>query len=145
MREFMQIVESLSDWPQTIDGNTLSRKIEADALHHTPEDFDYGDLVHNITSFGRYELKRVPVESLKLGIYTIHDDIVDEYAALDPKTQPPIVLNPIHNLVIDGNHRANAAVKRGDTEILAYVGDPATYSPPDDENDDGEWHPSEKY
>ena len=144
IREFINIVENAGDWPQTIDGNALSRKIEMDGIHHSPEDFDDGDLVHNITSFGRYELKRVPVEGLKLDIYDIHDVMVDEYVALDPSTQPPIILNPIHNLIIDGNHRANAAAKRGDKEILAYVGDPATYSPPD-EDDDGEWHPSEEY
>ena len=141
MREFMKIVESMSDWPQTIDGNSLARKIEADGIHHSPEDFDEGDLFHNITSFGRYELKRIPVAGLKLGMYTIHDDLVDDYAALIAASQPPIVINPIHNLIIDGNHRANAAAKRGDHEILAYVGDPSTYSPPDDEDDDGEWHP----
>lgn len=147
-REPLQVVESFvdgSEWPQVIDGNTLSRKIEGDQLHHTPQDFDEGDLVHNITSFGRYELRRIPVEGLKLGIYAIDDQLVGDYESLDASTQPPIVYNPIHNLIIDGNHRANAAAKRGDQDILAYVGDPATYSPPDDEDDDGEWHPSEEY
>lgn len=132
-------------WPQEIDGNTLWRKIEDDQLHHTPTDFDDGDLIHNISSFGRYELRRIPVEGLKLGIYAIDDDLVGDYAGMDGASQPPIVFNPIHNLIIDGNHRANAAAKRGDHDILAYVGDPSTYSPPEDEDDDGEWHPSEEY
>lgn len=129
-------------WPQEIDGNTLWRKINDADLHHRPQDFDEGDLIHNIESFGRYELRRIPVEGLNLGIYAIDDDLVGDYAGMDAASQPPIVYDPTHNLIIDGNHRANAAAKRGDRDILAYVGDPSTYSPPEDEDDDGE---SEEY
>lgn len=136
MRQFINIVESVSAWPQNIDGYSLARKIEQDEIHHRPQDFEEGDLYQNITSFDKYDLQMVPLSSLKLNMYLIDDDLVDDYALLDPSNQPPIVVNPIHGLIIDGNHRANAAAKRGDDRILAYVGDPSTYSPPDDEDEE---------
>ena len=123
-------------WPETIDGYALAR--HAMEWHHTPEDFDEGDIYHNITSFGTYHLQRVPITELKLGRYTIHAALVADYASL-PSEAPPVIVDLKHGLIIDGNHRAEAAVKRGAHDILAYVGDQSTYDPPYEEDD--EWHP----
>jgi ParB-like chromosome segregation protein Spo0J len=35
---------------------------------------------------------------------------------------PPIVFDPKERSIIDGTHRVNAALRRGDTHIWAYVG-----------------------
>lgn len=127
------IDESVSEWPATISGDDLVAQVEK--FHHTPEDFDDGDLVQNITSFGIYHLKRVPLSGLSLHLFTIHDSLVNDYAEMDGDA-PPIIVNGLHpNIIIDGNHRANAAAKRGEHDILAYVGDPATYEAPEEDED----------
>jgi hypothetical protein len=126
-----------NNWPKTISGNDLSIRVEA--LHHTPEDFQDGDIATNIEAFGKYDLVNVPISTLQTGIYTIYDDLVDNYATLD-SNPPPIIVDPAHGIVIDGNHRVEAALRKGQSTILAYVGDLTTYTYPD-EADDEEWHP----
>ena len=75
-----------------------------------------------------------------MGLFTVFDDLVADYAQQDTDA-PPIIVDLEHGIIIDGNHRAEAAVKRGQSDVLAYVGDRSTYDPPEDEDDDGEWHP----
>jgi hypothetical protein len=135
MRNFIDIVESKA-WPATISGLDLSMEVEK--LHHTPGDFIDGDIDHNITAFGNYELKRVSLSEIKRGIYIIYDDLVKNYAEEPSSAAPPIVLDAQYGLVLDGNHRVEAAVKRGEHDILAYVGNPSTYNPVYDDDED-EW------
>lgn len=140
MRKWIE--ESQASWPETIEGWRLAQMVQD--WHHTPEDFFDGDLDENICAFGTYHLKLIPVSMLKHGMFSINDDLVDQYVGMDGAA-PPIVVDSNHNHAIDGNHRLEAAIKRGDANILAYVGDPSTYSPPDEEDDeddeDDEWHP----
>lgn len=136
MRHLISLIESAQAWPNRISGIELSSRVQG--LHHTPEDFFDGDIEHNIEAFGEYDLKIIPLSGLNPDLFSIFDDLVDDYAALDTEA-PPIIYNPIHNIIIDGNHRAKAAIKRGEETILAYVGDPSTYSPNYEE--DEEWHP----
>lgn len=136
-----QLAENVQSWPETIEGWQLANSVQN--LHHTPEDFHDGDIHQNIAAFGVYHLKRIPLDTLKRGRFTIFDDLVDEYAILETDP-PPIIVDPTHGFAIDGNHRIEAAVKRGESDILAYVGDPNTYEAPEDD-DDGEWHPDEEW
>lgn len=130
-------------WPATVDADLLCDEVRE--WHHTPEDFIDGDIEHNILSFGKYDLKNIEVASLLLGRVSIADELVADYAARETAA-PPIVYNPIHNIIIDGNHRAEAAAARGDHDILAYVGDPATYDPSQDEDEQSdEWKPDESW
>lgn len=132
MRKWIDLFENSEAWPATIQGYELADRVHK--IHHTPEDFHDGDLYDNIAAFGIYHLERVPLSTLNLDLFTIHDGLVDEYAAMDGDA-PPIIVDGNHNhVIIDGNHRANAAKKRGDSDILAYVGDPTSYSAPDDED-----------
>jgi hypothetical protein len=144
MRQFIDLVESAHQWPETISGEDLAYEVQSQELHHTPEDWHEGDIEHNIASYGTYHLKRVPLSDLNLDLYTIDDDLVDQYANREGDA-PPIIVAHQWGIITDGNHRANAARKRGDTDILAYVGDPDTYSPPSNDEDDDEWHPTEQW
>ena len=54
MRNWINLFEG-AEWPETISGYDLADKVEA--FHHTPEDFDDGDIHHNIISFGTYHLR----------------------------------------------------------------------------------------
>jgi hypothetical protein len=120
-RHWMNLIAESHNWPQTISGSDLADEVES--WHHTPEDFDDGDILQNVMQFQTYHLQRFPLAELKLDLFTIHDQLVNDYVAMGSDA-PPIVIDPRHNIIIDGNHRANAAAKRGETDILAYVGDP---------------------
>jgi hypothetical protein len=138
MRNWIKIITEAQqqEWPATIDGVDLANQIMRGDMHHTPEDFSDGDIYDNICAYRTYHLKRVPISELNLELFTIHDDLVADYATMPGDSAPPIVLNPQWGLIIDGNHRANAAAKRGEADVLAYVGDLQTYEPPE-EDDDG--------
>lgn len=135
MRYSQIVTESLSNWPAIIQGWELAN--HAEEWHHTPEDFIEGDIHQNIIAFGVYHLRRIPLSDLKMGMFAIDDDLVDDYTARQTSA-PPIVVDPRHGLIIDGNHRAEAALKRGERDILAYVGDPATFDPSVYDNDEEE-------
>jgi hypothetical protein len=147
MRKWINLFENQQQWPETIEGTALADL--AQDWHHSPEDFDEGDIYQNITDFGTYHLRTIPLSDLKMGRFTIHDELVDDYSARTTSA-PPIIVDARHGIIIDGNHRAEAALKRRERNILAYVGDPATYDPSpdedeDDDEDDDEWHPQEEF
>lgn len=129
---FVDLLEhETEEWPETIEGWRLANIIRDREPQHE-DDFLQGDIEQNISAFGVYHLRRIPISELLRGIYTIHRDRVHDYASLSTEA-PPIIVDLRHKLVIDGNHRVEAAVRRGETDILAYVGDQATYQSPDDE------------
>lgn len=135
MRNFITIVESAA-WPQTITPDMLIDWTQDN--HHTPEDIGDGDLYDRVWAFQRYTLERIPLSSLNLDEWMVHDDLVADYRAeLANGEAPPIVYDSVNHSIIDGTHRANAAAASGATDILAYVGDAATYeAPAQDEDDD---------
>jgi hypothetical protein len=136
MRKFITIVESLSEWPQTISGDELSDY--AEEWHHREEDWETGNLLNRITSFKRYALETLNLDSLNAHEWDVHDDLVNHYAGL-ASNAPPIIYDDVNKSIIDGTHRVNAALARGETTVPAYVGRLADYQPVYDEDD--EWHP----
>ena len=66
-----------------------------------------------------WELRQVRLAKLDTG-ETRAPDVIAEYAELDPKTRPPIVVAR-DGSVLDGGHRAQAAMARGERMITAYV------------------------
>jgi GNAT superfamily N-acetyltransferase len=134
MRKWINLVESATAaWPDEIEGWDLAQRVAE--FHHSPEDFDEGDIEQNISAFGTYHLQQYPLSKLERGLFTIDDDLVASYAGRT-SAAPPIVVDPTHGWVIDGNHRVEAAVNRGEETITAYVADPSTYEAPDDDDDD---------
>ncbi len=143
MRNLIILIEQAQKWPLRIEGWELASDVQN--YHYEPEDFYEGDIQYNIESFGYYDLRNIPISTLDIdGGVLIDDDRVEEYSSLNPESAPPIVYDPIHNRIIDGYHRANAASMRGEKTISAYVGDASSYNPPDDD-DDGEWRPGDEY
>ena len=73
-------------------------------------------VLHRVRRFEAFERREVPLEWLdpsnRLG--DVDPAAVDLYAATPFGDAPPII--------IDGYHRFNAALRRGDATILAYVG-----------------------
>lgn len=144
MRKFIDLVESAQQWPERIAGWDLAQ--HAEGWHHTPEDFEDGDIAHNIEAFGEYDLRRVPLSELNLDLFSSDDYLIRQYAQQPAESAPPIIVDLGEGRwgrgwVIDGNHRAKAALARGEHDILAYVGDHATYDPTRGQQDDDEWEP----
>lgn len=143
MRNFINIVDhhqflcETSDgaWPQTIDGYSLANRLMDSVSHHSPEDWEEGDLYARITAFGRYDLRPIAVSDIDLGRFNTDDQLVGDYAEMPASSAPPVVYDPTEQELIDGNHRALAAQQRGDQYILGYVGDPATYTKPEYDED----------
>jgi hypothetical protein len=128
-----EIVESVS-WPKETTPDVLIHWL--DNNHHSPEDLDYGDLNERVWAFQRYTLQRVPLSTLNAHEWYVDDDMVRDYAfSLNRSPAPPIIYDPVNKSIIDGTHRVNAASEMGESEILAYVGDPSTYEQPDEIED----------
>lgn len=121
MRQYISIVENAQmAWPATMSGEELLKL--AKQWHPNAQDFVDGDIVHNIMSYDTYHLRRVPLEHLDLEGFEIDDSKVADYA--EKTTEAPPIIVGQWGMILDGNHRANAAAKRGETDILAYVGEP---------------------
>ena len=103
-------IDKASTFPPKISAHDLVSLVRG--WHHTPQDFQDGDLFQNITSFETYELKKIPIDILTLDMFYIDDELVDEYAA-QKSTAPPIIYNPVNDQIIDGNHRANWTPSHG--------------------------------
>lgn len=117
----MNIVEDAQVWPEKISAKELLK--HAKEWHQNPAEFD--ELSHNILSYKTYNLRRVPLDDLGLDNYTVDDDKITDYAERTTEA-PPIIVGQ-WGLIIDGNHRANAAAKRGEEDILAYVYEPQKF------------------
>jgi hypothetical protein len=107
----------------SVDANTIYRTVQS--AHHTPEDFEEGDIGDRIYWFDDYKLTSLPVANLNLNEYYVDEDLVDDYVEQiqhSPNTMPPIVYDPIAKSIIDGIHRAAAYSKLGHATIPAYSG-----------------------
>ena len=79
------------------------------------------ELLNWIYAFRKYNLVRIALSSLALKSSALKQPKVDQYSK-ETGDFPPIIIDGNNNWIIDGYHRANAAAKRGDTTILAYIG-----------------------
>jgi len=73
-----------------------------------------------VDSFDRYELKDIPLSKLTVSPSNINPDKAKSY--IKQKNSPPIVVDGTNYWIIDGHHRVEAALARGDKTIKGYVG-----------------------
>lgn len=106
-------------WPERIETGDLLSEVEG--LHHNPDDFEEGDLIDRLWVYDHYQLCAMNLVDLDGEEWNWDEDTVREYADLDSPF-PPIVFDPTNQSIIDGTHRVNAAILRGETQIWAYVG-----------------------
>lgn len=111
----------VGEWAPRIEVSELIQVVRK--IHASPQDFDDGDLTDRLYKFSTYQLKEIPLDTLDALEWSSADWMVDEYAALSTQA-PPIVYDPKKKSIIDGTHRALAAIARGHTHIWAYVGVP---------------------
>lgn len=120
----MKIREILSEsLAKVVDSNYIYSL--AKNIHHTPEDFEEGDLSDRIFWFDLYKLVNLPMKDIDISEWNVDDDRVDDYVnriSKSSETIPPIIYDPFSHSIIDGSHRANAYHKIGLTNIPAYVG-----------------------
>lgn len=104
-------------WPSEVSSCDLIRIVRT--IHSSPIDFDEGDLASRIHLHTRYGLKHVSIEDIDTTQWALCSDLVDEYTQMTTPA-PPIVFDPQSKSIIDGTHRARAALLRGDGHIWAY-------------------------
>ena len=80
-----------------------------------------GDVPERINQFAGFKRMAFPIKKLKLHGYQFSPDLAKEYSTMSANTSPPIVVEP-NGEIIDGYHRAQAAVMRKDQTIDAFVG-----------------------
>lgn len=120
-RQIVNLLESTDPkYPDKISYYKL-RYIVAD-IHHRYDDMYYGDLDNRLQKYDYYVLQSIPLNKLNMDQWSHDDDLSDKYAEMPKEDMPPIVYDSMAKSIIDGTHRAHAAKKRGDTEIMAYVG-----------------------
>ena len=79
---------------------------------------DYTNYITN--TFIAFELKDVPVNSIKTELPKLDQAKVEQYKQMDFSKAPPIVIGD--GFILDGYHRANVAKALGIPTIRAYVG-----------------------
>lgn len=88
-------------------------------IHSCVEDFDEGDLGDRLYAYDRYELECIDLAAVDADEWALCEEQAQEYADM-PGAFPPIVFDAPNQSIIDGTHRVNAALLRGDTAIWAY-------------------------
>lgn len=122
------LAENEYSWPLKVTSAKLMGMVKQ--WHHTPQDFVDGRITKHLRAYPTYELKSVALSSLDLEAFSVDDHRVEQYADLETEA-PPIVVGQ-WGLILDGNHRALAAVKRGEHHIQAYVGIQQVFESEDD-------------
>ena len=89
--------------------------------HHNHENL-HPDFLKDLNSFTSFELKNVPVTSIKSELSGLDKAKVEQYKTMDFSKAPPIVLDGTTGFIIDGYHRVNVAKALGIPTIKAYVG-----------------------
>lgn len=87
---------------------------------HDPRDLAEGDLSDRIYNNEIYRLEYVALSTINATEWSLCEELAREYAS-KAGDFPPIVFDQEKHSIIDGTHRVNAALLRGDTYILAYV------------------------
>ena len=94
------------------------------SIHNNTEDFDEGDLRERIYGFSKYHLVNIDPNKIRRDQHYYDDEVVDEYVKLIHTNNeiPPIVMQELGNIIIDGTHRHEAAIRAGLKSIPAYIG-----------------------
>lgn len=106
------------------------------ATHSRPEDFDEGDLLDRVASFGAYQKSLLDLDTVDLDEFALCDVTIEEYRLLylaSGGRGPELIYDPVNGSMIDGLHRANACRRAGYRFHEAFIGDPQTYEPVLDE------------
>lgn len=119
-----------ADWSEHFTAPTAPVISDEAAVIYTEDIAPRGEpeegfpVLHRIRRFEAFELRDVPMEWLsplnRQG--DVDPAAVELYADTPFGDAPPIIIDGEDRLIIDGYHRFNAALRRGDATILAYVG-----------------------
>ena len=93
-------------------------------IHHTPEDFEEGDISDRISNHWIWVLKEIDIKDIPEQPYRIESSRADKIAvemSSNSNIYPPIIYDTELEDVIDGNHRLAAAKMLGFDHISAYV------------------------
>lgn len=109
-------------------------------IHSNPQDFEEGDLLDRVASFGTYQKSLLDLDTVDLDEFALCDVTIEEYRLLYVASAgqgPELIYDPVNGSMIDGLHRANACRRAGFRYHEAFIGDPQTYEPtlPVDEPD----------
>lgn len=108
---------ALKLWPSHKSDAEVYRFV---ASLHDPVDLAEGDLSDRIYNNQRYRLEYIPLSTVNANEWSLCEDLARDYAN-QAGDFPPIVFDQKRKSIIDGTHRVNAALLRGDAYILAYV------------------------
>ena len=105
---------------------TIPTRVGADEIMRTLKRVDgSGDpewldqLAANVRNEPSWELRKIRLAQLDTG-ETRNPDVIAEYAAMSKESRPPsLVLRD--GTVVDGGHRAQAAMHNREKTVLAYV------------------------
>lgn len=88
------------------------------------EDPEEGMVPHRVRRFEKFERMLLPLSWLRDEDKReqVSASLVSFYTSEPGSSAPPIIIDGIDRAIIDGFHRFNAAIERGDTHICAYVG-----------------------
>ena len=93
--------------------------------HHTPEDFEDGDLMERIDRFYYYHLIEIKLSSLDKNEFDVCEDRVDKYVKMiedkGMKDMPNIIVDQEFS-IIDGIHRLNSMTESGIDTAKVYIG-----------------------
>ena len=102
-------------------------------IHHTPDDFEDGDIYDRISNHWIWVLKDLNINDIPEQPYEVGADHLVKIAkemSSNISECPPIVYDTETEDVIDGNHRLNAAKKIGLRRISAWVPKQIQKNPP---------------
>ncbi len=135
IRSYINVIESssLEVTPDVLVGVVKS-------MHHTPQDFYFGDLVDRIQKCKRYVLRELPISSITHAEWYVDDVLVASYVdKLSAGDEYPLIIyDAVDGSIIDGTHRVNALLSAGVDVVRAYVGLPENLDPDWDEGGEEE-------
>ena len=93
--------------------------------HHTPEDFDEGDIQERIDKFDYYHLVKINLKTLDRDEFDVNYGLVEYYVEKIKnegiENMPPMLISDSLE-IIDGIHRLNALLDFGVDEATVYLG-----------------------
>jgi hypothetical protein len=124
MRTWIDIVESVQQWPKILTGDDLLRYMQTTDAFYDPDDEEAtAELADPSGPYAKSsaELRVIPIANLNFNEGSVDEEMVDEYMdMLASGSQPPPII--VHGSeIVDGNHRVTMAHRQGAETILAYV------------------------